>query len=110
MRVVLTNVMYYIFQKDDDDKELNKKVDTDVSASTVSNNGISSPSLQQSQQQQQQLQQSPASNQLPSKVEDTETNTVKENNKPKRLYISNVPFRFRDADLRAMCSVSISIH
>ncbi|XKL63832.1 hypothetical protein PGB90_006196 [Kerria lacca] len=38
------------------------------------------------------------------KSEDSEINTSNDTNKPKRLYISNIPFRFRDPDLRAMCS------
>lgn len=30
-------------------------------------------------------------------------------NQPKRLHVSNIPFRFRDPDLRAMFGVSLTI-
>lgn len=31
-------------------------------------------------------------------------------NQPKRLHVSNIPFRFRDPDLRAMFGVSTQLH
>lgn len=31
---------------------------------------------------------------------------ISEKNQPKRLHVSNIPFRFRDPDLRAMFGVS----
>lgn len=34
---------------------------------------------------------------------------VSEKNQPKRLHVSNIPFRFRDPDLRAMFGVSCFI-
>lgn len=63
-------------------------------------NGISSP-VPQTQSS------SPAPNQQ-SKSEDSDTSSNNENTRPKRLYISNIPFRFRDPDLRNMCSVCIN--
>lgn len=98
----VSNVLHFHVQKDNEDKDTQKTVDNEQSTNTASVNGISSPVPQQPSQQQQ----SPVTNQLPAKSEDPE-DANNENNSPKRLYISNIPFRYRDSDLRALCSVCI---
>lgn len=41
-----------------------------------------------------------------SKSENGDINTSSQNKGPTRLHVSNIPFRFREADLRALLGVS----
>ncbi|KAK7591309.1 hypothetical protein V9T40_002922 [Parthenolecanium corni] len=58
-------------------------------------NGVSSPELTQPTM---------TSSRNSVKSDDSDDSSRTSSGKPKRLYISNIPFRFRDPDLKAMCS------
>ncbi len=86
-------------QTRDDKPDLHLESECDALSNSVNVNGTSSP---------EEPQLSSINDQTPTKSDDSVTNASNESNKPKRLYISNIPFRFRDPDLRAMCNVSTS--
>ncbi|XP_065205339.1 RNA binding protein fox-1 homolog 2-like isoform X1 [Planococcus citri] len=84
-------------KKDEDSPspDLQKTNESDKQASSSNNsvNGISSPSPSLP----------PWSSTTQTKSEDSDSSS-NDNSRPKRLYISNIPFRYRDPDLRNMCS------